>query len=145
MRFAKTEFFLPFILVFAVISYFLLQSAPAYTRWAIVLLILPSIFFLFRKESDLDRKKILVISVIAIILGLIWDHVAIRLQIWDFPKENVTGWFLGIPIEEYVFAICFPTIVLGIYTSLPKFRNHAWDGPRLKELPLLGLIFFYRF
>lgn len=59
-------------------------------------------------------------------MGLIWDHVAIDLRIWDFPKESVIGWFLGIPIEEYIFAVGFPVIVIGIYTSLPK--NHILTG-----------------
>ena len=141
MAFRKTKFFLPLILILAIISYFILLSAPSYTRWAVILLILPSIFFIFRAESTLDRKKLFIISVIGIILGLVWDHVAIGLQIWDFPKESVIGWFLGIPIEEYIFAVCFSIIVIGIYTSLPKFKYHIQDGPRLKELPLLGLIF----
>lgn len=141
MALTKTKFFLPLILVLSVISYFVFELAPAYTRWAVIFLILPSIFFLFRRESELDHKKIVIISILAIILGLIWDHAAINLQIWDFPRKNVIGWFLGIPVEEYIFAIGFSIIVIGIYTSLPKFRSHVWDGPRLKELPLFGLIF----
>lgn len=141
MHFRKTKFFLPLILVLVILSYFLLQSAPSYTRWAVILLILPSIFFLFRAESKIEYRKIFIISVIGIILGLVWDHVAIDLQIWDFPKESVIGWFLGIPIEEYIFAVCFCIIVIGIYTSLPKFKYHISDGPRLRELPLLGLVF----
>lgn len=141
MNLLQTKYFFPLLCAVAAFSYFILQPAPSYTKWAVILLILPSIFFLFRKESTLDRKKLFIILVIALVMGMIWDTIAINLEIWGFPRQNVLGWFLGIPLEEYIFAVSFVVITLGIYTSLPHFRQSVYDGPRLKEIPLLCLVF----
>lgn len=142
MRALRSKFLLPAITVGAALTYFPLTYAPAYTRWAVILLILPALFFICRKESALNLKKVGVVCFATILLGIIWDTVAIRLKIWAFPSESVIGWFLGLPLEEYVFAICFPIIILGLYTSLPKFRFNIPNGPRLKEIPAVLLMFF---
>lgn len=76
-----------------------------------------------------------------IVATIIWDSVAIRLNIWGFLKQNVSFWILGIPLEEYLFGLWFPVTILGIYTLLPKFKKHSIPEPHLKELPLLGLVF----
>lgn len=127
-----------------ILIYFASRSLPAYTQWAIILLILPSIFFIIAEKRKLNFKKLAVISGIGVLMGIIWDTIAIRMNIWNFPKESVIGWLLGIPIEEYVFAVCFCIVVIGIYTSLPKFRYHISDGPRMREVPLLILVFVFQ-
>ena len=142
MQFTETRFFLPFIVLLCVLTFFFLDFAPSYTQWALIFLVLPSVFFLFRAESTIDFKKVAVLSFLGIVLGLLWDHAAMSLNIWNFPNENVLGWFLGIPLEEYVFAICFPIIVVGIYTSLPRFKMKLTYFLHLNELPLIVTVSF---
>lgn len=78
---------------------------------------------------------------LSIFAGFVWDRIALSTNLWNFPTENVSVWLYGVPLEEYVFAMTFCTIVLGIYTSLPKYRQSIFDGPRLNDIPLFGLIF----
>jgi lycopene cyclase domain-containing protein len=80
-----------------------------------------------------------------VVATIIWDTVAIRLGIWGFLKENTSWWILGIPLEEYIFGLWLPIVILGIYTSLPKFKKHSIKEPHLKEIPLLFLIFILQF
>ena len=130
----RDSIFLPALLLVAVFLYTL--DTPAYTRWVSILLILPSIYFLVQSSGRLNLKKVGITAGGAIGTGLLWDHIAIGLHIWDFPKESVSGWFLGIPLEEYFFGVCFVIIVLGIYTSLPVFRKKIWNwlGKYIKSL-----------
>lgn len=114
----------------------LLISMPSYTKWAIILLVIPSVFFLLRKGEHLDKRKLLACILIAIAAAIVWDNIAIKYRIWDFPLENVSGWFLGIPYEEYLFAICFTTITIGIYTSLRKIPK-TLNIPHFRTIPLL--------
>ncbi|MEK7169878.1 MAG: lycopene cyclase domain-containing protein [Patescibacteria group bacterium] len=104
-----------------------------------------SLFFLLRKESKLEFRKLYLVLFVAFFMTLIWDHAAMKLGIWDFPRESVSRWFLGVPVEEYIFAIGFVVLTLGIYTSLPHFRQHIYDGPRLNEIPLLCAVFAVQF
>ncbi|MEX2008333.1 MAG: lycopene cyclase domain-containing protein [Candidatus Spechtbacterales bacterium] len=116
---------------------------PAYTQWALVLLILPTIFFLFRKHEHLDEKRLAVVIVLSILIGVLWDKVALHIDIWGFPDASVSFWLLGVPIEEYIFAIAMPTIILGIYTSLPHFRkNGTLNVLRFNEKILAVALFF---
>lgn len=141
MKLRQANFLIPILLASAVVAYFALGHLPSYTKWATILLILPSVYFLIQEKAQLEFRKLALVCIGAVAAGLLWDHVAIDLQIWNFPEQNVSGWFLGIPFEEYVFGVCFSIIVLGIYTSLPIFRQYVPDGPRLPEVPLLMAVF----
>jgi len=113
-------------------------SLPAYTKLALVFLILPTIFVYFKHGGHLDKKKLLVTSLLAIFATIVWDNIAINLKIWDFPKENVIGWLLGVPIEEYFFGFWIVAMSIGIYTALHKQKS-VINIPHLKTLTLLIL------
>lgn len=113
------------------------EFLPIYTVWITIFLVLPSVFFLFRREEKLDEKRLLVVLLLSLFVGVIWDTIATRLNIWSFPLESVSGSVLGLPVEEYVFYVGFPVVVLGIYTSLPPLRKRVLRKPRFNETPLL--------
>lgn len=117
------------------------QPMPTYTRLAVVFLILPAIFFVFRKGEHLNKKKLVVVLIFCVIVTIIWDATAIRLGIWGFHQDKISAWVFGIPIEEYIFGLWLPITVLGIYTSLPKFKNYLINEPHFREVPLLGVVF----
>jgi lycopene cyclase domain-containing protein len=130
------------LLIVGLLLFHALYFLPAYTKLAIVFLILPSIFVLCRKQAHIDRGRIWVTLVLAILAGIVWDNIAIAFNIWNFPKESVSGWLLGVPLEEYVFAIFYTTVTLGIYTALPHFQKYKLlDIPKFKILPLLASVF----
>ncbi|MDP2922865.1 MAG: lycopene cyclase domain-containing protein [Candidatus Omnitrophota bacterium] len=139
----KSKFLLPTLLATGIVLLNILDFIPGYTKLALVFLILPSIFFVMRKEEQFDEKKYAVTLLFAVIATIVWDSVAIRAWLWRFPTEAVSFWILGIPLEEYVFGLWLPTIVLGIYTSLPKWKQELKPRiePRLAELPLFGILF----
>lgn len=141
----KSVHLLSVLILLGIVASLGVQGIASYTKWAFVLLVLPSIFFVFRKESSLDKEKFALICVGALIATLFWDYAAIHLGIWDFPRHNVSGWLFGIPLEEYVFGICFSAITLGVYTSLPHFREKLYDGPRIREIPLLAAVSIMEF
>lgn len=113
---------------------------PIYT-FLVIVFFLPIIILVLKKDKKLDHKKLGIVLLFCIIATIIWDTIAIRLGIWGFPDENVSFWIYGIPLEEYVFGLWMPITILGIYTSLPRFRKHSIPEPHLKEIPLLVLVF----
>jgi len=140
--------FLLFLIVLGICFLKFLNFLPNYSRLALVFLVLPSLFFVFRKGSSLNLKKYLLIIILSPIFTIIWDTTAQATWLWRFPKEAVSFWILGIPLEEYFFAFWFITMVLGIYTSLPKlkirpgiFDNH----PHITEPFLFTIIFILQF
>jgi lycopene cyclase domain-containing protein len=116
-------------------------SLPVYTRWAFILLFLPSVFFIFRREAKFDHKALLLVWVLTIFGAILWDKIAYKHNLWYFPATSVSGYLLGIPYEEYIWGLSFTTIAIGIYTSLPKFRHTIYDGPRFQDIYLLCTVF----
>lgn len=116
---------------------------PHYLFFALLLLVIPAIFFVFRREKTLDERKLILILVISLIGGFIWDSIAIHFNIWGFPNENVIGWIFGIPVEEYIFFLTFPTISLGIYSSLPSHRKKHLlaDEHKINDIIILLVVF----
>lgn len=63
-----------------------------------------------------NRKEWLVIVSIFFIIGVIWDSFAIWRGHWIFPKGKNLGISIGLmPLEEYLFMIIVPYLVLTIY------------------------------
>lgn len=116
-------------------------NLPVYTRWSFILLFLPSVFFIFRKGSRIDRKTLFLIWALTILGAILWDKLALAYNLWYFPPAGVSGYIFGIPFEEYIWGLSFSTIAVGIYTSLPAFRQNVYDGPRVKDVYLLCIIF----
>lgn len=117
-------------------------NIPTYTRLALVLLVLPSLFIIFRKEEHLDEKRLGVVLLFSIVATIIWDTIAIRLGIWGFPHEATSVWILGIPLEEYLFGMWLCVAVLGIYTSLPGAEKyHHKTGFHVANGVALGIVF----
>jgi len=140
----KTKYLLAVVLLLGIFIFNTSDFLPSYTRLAIVFLILPFIFFTFRKEEHFDKKKYFLILVFSILATIFYDTVAQNVWLWRFPYESVSFWILGIPLEEYIFGFWFPSIVLGIYTSLPKrkVKRGIFDNiPHVSEPILFGIIF----
>lgn len=142
---ASSKFLLPLLLFVGTIALMTLNILPNYTKLALIFLLLPIIFFVFRKEERINEKKYLIVVGFSVLATIFYDTIAQTTWLWRFPNNSVSFWILGIPIEEYIFGLWLPTIVLGIYTSLPTNKNKAGSilnkFPRIKESALFGIIF----
>jgi len=141
----KSKFLLPILLGAGFIFLTTLSILPNYTKLAIVFLFLPAIFLIFRKEEQINEKNYLIVVAFSILATIFYDAVAQSVWLWRFPSDSVSFWILGIPIEEYIFGVCFSTIILGIYTSLPTNKNKENPifnkVPHIRESVLFGVIF----
>jgi lycopene cyclase domain-containing protein len=43
--------------------------------------------------------------------------------IWSFSEEKIIGNLFGIPIEEYIFFIFVPLLVISVYTLINKINE----------------------
>lgn len=141
----SSKFLLPLLTIIGFISLATIDVLPSYTKLALVFLILPIIFFAFRREEQINEKKYLIVIIFSILVTIFYDTIAQTTWLWRFPNESVSIWILGIPIEEYIFGFWFPTVVIGVYTSLPKNKRASVSilnkFPRVKESLLFGIIF----
>ena len=60
---------------------------------------------------------------ILFIIGVIWDQISVRLGIWSFSEDKIIGNLFGIPIEEYIFMIFVPLLVITVYTFINKINE----------------------
>jgi lycopene cyclase domain-containing protein len=84
----------------------------------IVFAIIPSFIFLYFLRDKIVFKNLLISLFILFIIGVTWDQISVRLGIWSFSEEKVLGYLFGMPIEEYLFMIFVPLLVITIYISV---------------------------
>jgi lycopene cyclase domain-containing protein len=121
---------------------YLLPSLPSYTKLAVVFLVLPSIFIAFRKGEKISERKYFIVLAASLFGTFVWDTIGLKVGLWGFSHTSVSFWIFGIPLEEYIWGLWFPTVVIGIYTSLPHFKNTKWNaGLKLDETVLSVVVF----
>jgi lycopene cyclase domain-containing protein len=72
----------------------------------------------FDKRVDYYKHwKYVVIAIIPMLIYMItWDVIFTKYEVWGFnPNYNMNFYFLGLPIEEWLFFICVPFASLFIY------------------------------
>lgn len=75
----------------------------------------------FRVKIFSSAKEAISFYLIVIILGNVWDYVALSRGHWAYPGEGLMGIYVGIiPIEDYVFAIVCPYFLLVLYKVISK-------------------------
>ena len=84
----------------------------------LMLLILPSIYFLIKFKEE--RGTILISASILTVVGYIWDIFSYK-NVWTWNEEEILGWFLGIPIDEFIFAFFASVFVIGIYLTMKRY------------------------
>ena len=132
-----------FLSLFGLSILSLVNTLPHYIFYALLFLVIPSIYFIFRAEKTLDEKRFLLVILVSLLGGFLWDSIAIYLKIWSFPKENILIWFYGVPLEEFIFFATFPTIAMGIYSSLPSHRKQKLFREEPKVADGIILIFVF--
>ena len=82
--------------------------------------IIPSIILLYFLRDKINFKKLGISLFVLFIIGVIWDQISVRLGIWSFSNDKVIGNLFGIPIEEYIFFIFVPLLVITVYNLINK-------------------------
>ena len=85
--------------------------------------IIPSLILLYFLRDRINFKNLVLSLFILFVLGVIWDQISVRLGIWSFSQEKIIGKLFGIPIEEYIFIIFVPLLVITFYTLITKINE----------------------
>ena len=85
--------------------------------------VIPSIILLIVLRNKIKIKSLGLSLFILFIIGVIWDQISVRLGIWSFSKDKIIGNLFGIPIEEYIFVIFVPLLVITVYTLVSKINE----------------------
>jgi lycopene cyclase domain-containing protein len=85
--------------------------------------VIPSLILLIILKDRIKLKNLAISLFILFIIGVFWDQISVRLGIWSFSNENIIGNLFGIPIEEYIFFIFVPLLVITIYTFINKINE----------------------
>jgi len=85
--------------------------------------VIPSIILLFILRNKINLKNLAISLFILFIIGVVWDQISVRMGIWSFSDEKIIGNLFGIPIEEYIFFIFVPLLVITVYTLINKINE----------------------
>ncbi len=80
----------------------------SYLLWLTVFIIFPLlVLWVWQFHYLIKYKLVFLFAIIgSLIFAFPWDNLAIREHIWYFTKPYVIGiWFLGLPLEEWLFVI----------------------------------------
>lgn len=62
------------------------------------------VYLIFRKVLNRFLGYFLKIGLLSLLIGIVWDFIAINFGVWYFPAETNLGLIIfGIPIEEFLF------------------------------------------
>jgi lycopene cyclase domain-containing protein len=86
--------------------------------------IIPSLILLYFLRDKINLKKLLISLFILFLIGIIWDQISVKLGIWSFSENKIIGNLFGIPIEEYLFIIFVPLLVITVYTLINKIIDN---------------------
>lgn len=80
----------------------------SYIVWELIAFILPFFVLLYFNFSLAKkfRNIFLYATIGALFFSWPWDYVMIKLNVWNYFPDKILGvWFLGLPLEEWVFIV----------------------------------------
>ena len=88
-----------------------------------VFAIIPSLILLYLFRKKINFSDLIITMFILFILGVIWDQISVRLGIWEFSQDKTIGYLFGMPLEEYIFMIFVPLLVITVFTLVNVYRK----------------------
>ena len=89
----------------------------------LIFAIIPSLILLYLLRDKINFKNLVICLFILFIVGVIWDQISVKLGIWSFSQDKTLGNLFDIPIEEYLFFIFVPLLVITVYTLINKISK----------------------
>ncbi len=82
-----------------------------------------------------EWKRLLPAIGVVGVLFIAWDVYFTSIGVWGFNPNYILGiYFLGLPIEEWLFFLCVPYSCLFIYFSIWHFKKEPLRGSCLRWL-----------
>ena len=108
-----------------------MKSKYLYLTINLLSFIVPFLFSFYPKASFFRKWKYVWPAIIASgAIFVLWDVSFTWLGVWGFNPNYVTGIFwLGLPIEEFLFFICIPYACLFTYFALNHLIEHDYLRP----------------
>ena len=103
--------------------FYLMLDNYYYIVLLLIFAIIPSIILLFILRDKINMKNPVLSLFILFIIGVLWDQISVRIEIWSFSEDKIIGNLFGIPIEEYIFMIFVPLLVITVYTFINKINE----------------------
>jgi lycopene cyclase domain-containing protein len=91
--------------------------------WLSVFIWIPTVILWIKYHKILMKYKNTLMFVVlgSIPFGIIWEHIAIKDNIWFYPGNNILNkWIWGVPVEEWLFILSFPWMVFTLSILLNK-------------------------
>ena len=88
-----------------------------------VFAVIPSLVLLYLLRKSINFRNLFISVIILFIIGVVWDQISVRMGIWSFSQDKTVGNLFGMPIEEYIFMIFVPLLVITVYTLISKFKK----------------------
>lgn len=85
--------------------------------------ILPSVVLLIFLKDRIKMKNLAISLLILFIIGVVWDQISVKLGIWSFSQDRIIGNLFGIPIEEYIFVVFVPLLVITVFVFVNKISE----------------------
>ena len=89
----------------------------------IVFAVVPSLVLLYILRDRINFKNLGISLLILFIIGVIWDQISVRMRIWSFSQDKIVGNLFGMPVEEYIFMVFVPLLVITVYTLVNKIMK----------------------
>ena len=94
-----------------------------YILLMIVFAVVPSLVLLYILRDRINFKNLGISLLILFIIGVIWDQISVRMGIWSFSQDKIVGNLFGMPIEEYLFMVFVPLLVITVYVLVNKIMK----------------------
>jgi len=94
-----------------------------YILLMIVFAVVPSLVLLYILRDRINFKNLGISLLILFIIGVIWDQISVRMGIWSFSQDKIVGNLFGMPVEEYIFMVFVPLLVITIYVLVNKIME----------------------
>lgn len=89
----------------------------------LIFAIIPSLILLYILRDRIIFRNLVISLFILFVIGVTWDQISVRAGIWHFAQDKIIGNLFRIPIEEYLFIIFVPLLVITVYTLINKIMK----------------------
>ncbi len=107
--------FLQFLVLYSVAF----SGGHSYLKWLLILAIIPSSFYIFRRGENINYPKMILTAVIFGLMTIPYDYIFTLSQSWYHYDTALLGRIGIVPIDDILFSIFTSITIIGFYTSIP--------------------------
>ena len=95
-----------------------------YINILIIFAIIPALITLYFTRNSVVWRAFVFSTFVAGVLGIIAVYIGLHRNLWFFSKEEskmIGVWFRGVPLEDFIFVIVVPALIIGTYEFAKKY------------------------